>query len=64
MVNFWSVSFRLSRKAMVFSLGLELSLRLGTVPKIIGFLLFLWVDFLRGESFRNLSYSVLLEFES
>ena len=29
----------------------ELLLRLGTVPQVISFLLFPWVDFLRGESF-------------
>ena len=31
--------------------ALELLLRLDTAPKIIGFLLFPWVDLLRGESF-------------
>ena len=42
----------------------ELLLRLGIVPQLIGFLLFSWVDFLRGESFWSLSYPVLLQPES
>ena len=32
--------------------------------KLIGLLQFLWVDFLRGESFLSLSYPVLLQSES
>ena len=42
----------------------ELLLRLGTVPQAIGFLLFPWVDFLRGESVWSVSYPVLLQPES
>ena len=42
----------------------ELLLRLDTVPQLIGFLLFAWVDFFRGESLWSLSYPVLLPPES
>ena len=42
----------------------ESLLRLDTVPQLIGFLLFEWVDFFRGESFWSLSYPVLFLPES
>ena len=36
-------------------------MRLGTDSQVIGFLLFPWVNFLRGESSWRLSYPVLLQ---
>ena len=42
----------------------KLLLSLGIIPQLTGFLLFPWVDFLRGESFWSLSYPVLLQPES
>ena len=46
---------------MGFSLGSWVIAETGHGPQVIGFLLFPWVDFLRGGSFWDLSYPVLLQ---
>ena len=48
----------------LFSIWKTVMTEKGKKKKPIVLLLFLWVDFLRGESFWSLSYSVLLQPES
>ena len=64
LANFWRASFSLPRKAIRFLLGSWVTTETRHAPQLIGFLLWPWVDFLRTESFWNLSYPVLLQPES